>query len=123
MPFVDNLEQLPKSTLASAPTLYSSEQRPKLNVATARITLKLPASHSLKDKRRVVKSICQRTQNKFNASIAEVDTHDLWQTASLGIACVSGSGRHAAQMLDTIIDFIESDRPDAEIIDCEIETL
>ena len=94
-----------------------------MNVATARIALRLPASHSLKDKRRVVKSICQRTQNKFNVSIAEVGSHDLWQTASLGIACVSASGRHAAQMLDTVIAFIESDRPDAEIIDCEIETI
>ncbi len=94
-----------------------------MNVATARITLRLPACHSLKDKRRVVKSICQRAQNRFNVSIAEIDSHDLWQTASLGIACVSGSGRHAARMLDTVIAFIESDRPDAEIIDCEIETI
>ena len=94
-----------------------------MNVATARITLRLPASHSLKDKRRVVKSICQRTQNRFNVSIAEIDSHELWQTASLGIACVSTSARHAAQMLDTVIAFIESDRPDAEIIDCEIETI
>ena len=94
-----------------------------MNVATARITLRLPTSHSLKDKRRVVKSICQRTQNRFNVSIAEVEAQDLWQTASLGIACVSGSARHAARMLDNVIAFIESDRPDAELIDCEIETL
>ena len=94
-----------------------------MNVATARITFRLPASHSLKDKRRVVKSICQRTQNRFNVSIAEIDSHDLWQTASLGIACVSTSGRHAGRMLDTVIAFIESDRPDAELIDCEVETI
>ena len=56
-----------------------------MNVATARITLRLPASHSLKDKRRVVKSICQRTQNRFNVSIAEVEAQDLWQTTSLAL--------------------------------------
>ena len=86
-----------------------------MNVATARITFRLPASHSLKDKRRVVKSICQRTQNRFQC----LHRRNRFPTISgrphrLASPAYPTSGRHAARMLDTVIAFIESDRPDAE---------
>ncbi len=94
-----------------------------MNVAVAKITLRLPASHSLKDKRRAVGSVLQRARRRFDVSIAEVDGLDAWQTAIIGIACVSNSVRQAERTLDAAIAFIESDRPDAEMVDCETETL
>ena len=94
-----------------------------MNVGVAEITLRLPASHSLKEKRRVVRSVCQRVRNRFNVAIAEVDGQDTWQTAVFGITCVSNSALHAAQMLDTVFEFIEADRPDAEIVSIESETI
>jgi len=44
---------------------------------------------SWKGKRRVIKSIIARVHNEFNVSIAEVEDQDLWQSATLGVACVS----------------------------------
>ena len=94
-----------------------------MNVGIAKLTLRLPASSSLKDKRRVINSIRERVRNKFNVSIAEVDQNDTWQTAIIGITCVSNNVRHADQTLDNVLEFIEADRPDAEVIDCDMETL
>ena len=94
-----------------------------MNVGVAKITLRLSGSSSLKDKRRVVNSIRDRVRSKFNVAVAEVDRNDAWQTAVIGVTCVSNSARHADRTLDNVLSFIESDRPDAEVIDCEMETL
>ncbi len=92
-----------------------------MNIGAARITLRISHSHSLKDKRRVVNSLRQRVRSKFNVGIAEVELNDAWQTLTLGIVCVSNSAVHAAQMVDRVIEFIESERPDAEMVDCEVD--
>ncbi len=94
-----------------------------MNIGAARITLHISHSHSLKDKRRVVNSLRQRVRNKFNVGIAEVELNDAWQTLTLGIVCVSNSAIHAAQMVDRVIEFIESERPDAEMVDCEVDVI
>ena len=94
-----------------------------MNVGAARITLRIPHSRSLKDKRRVSASLRGRVQSKFNVAIAEVEMNDAWQTLTLGIVCVSNSAVHAARMLDRVVEFIESERPDAELIDREAEVI
>ncbi|MCE2457333.1 MAG: DUF503 domain-containing protein [Dehalococcoidia bacterium] len=94
-----------------------------MNVGVAKLTLRLSGSSSLKDKRRVINSIRERVRNKFNVAVAEVDQNESWQTAVIGITCVSNNVRHADQTLDNVLEFIEADRPDAEVVDCEMETL
>ena len=94
-----------------------------MNIGVARITLRIPHSHSLKDKRRVANSLRQRVGSKFNAAIAEVEMNDAWQTLTLGIVCVSNSAVHASQMIDRVVGFIESERPDAEVVDCEVDVI
>ena len=94
-----------------------------MNVGVAKITLRLAGSFSLKDKRRVVNSVRDRVRSKFNVAVAEVEQNDAWQVAVIGITCVSNNVRHADQTLDNVLEFIESDHPDAEVIDCEMETL
>lgn len=70
-----------------------------------------------------MKSITSQVSNRFNVSIAEVDDQDLWQVATLGVSCVSNDGRHANEVLSRVMDFIESIRSDAEVLDYEIEIL
>lgn len=62
----------------------------------------LPLSESLKDKRRVLRSVTMVVNKRFNVSIAEVDHQDLWQRASLGVTCVSGSMDHCHQVLEEV---------------------
>jgi uncharacterized protein YlxP (DUF503 family) len=92
-------------------------------IGTCLIALSIPAAGSLKDKRSVVKSIIARVRGEFNVSIAEVDDHDVWGQAVLGIACVSTSQSHAHSQLEKVVDFIEKRRPDAPLLTYEIEML
>ena len=94
-----------------------------MNIAAAKVTLRLADSRGLKDKRRVLRSVVKRAGDKFGVSIAEVGAQDSWRTAVLGVACVSNSARHAERTLDAAIRFIEEDKPGAEIVDCEKEIM
>ena len=90
-------------------------------VGVCTLELEIPASQSLKDKRRVVKSLTTRVRQAFNVSIAEVDSLDAWQQATLGIVCVSSDANYARGMLEKVIDSIERMRMDAVIADYSVE--
>ena len=72
------------------------------------IKIHIPWSHSLKEKRMVVKSICAKVHNKFNVSIAEIDDQDLHQIIVLGISYVTTDKAQADSIADRVINFIES---------------
>ena len=94
-----------------------------MNIGVCKIRLRLPENTSLKGKRQVLKSIITRVGSKFNVSVAEVDDHNLWQLATLGICCVSNNKRHANEILSKVVDFIVNSRFEVEILDYEIEIL
>jgi len=87
------------------------------------LTLHIPESQSLKAKRRVIKSITARVRNQFNVSIAEVDAHGVWQSAVLGMACVSKDASYAHGLLERVVQTISNSRFDADVADYEIEIL
>jgi len=93
-----------------------------MHVGVCRIELRLPENHSLKGKRQVIKSITTRIQNRFNVSVAEVDNQNLWQLATLGVACVSNHRRHADETLSNVLKFVVQNYPDVELLSSEIET-
>jgi uncharacterized protein YlxP (DUF503 family) len=92
-------------------------------IGVCTLVLDINSSHSLKDKRRVVKSILAKVRNQFNVSIAEVDANDAWQSAVLGIACVSNDASHAHGLLTKVVETIINTRFDAEVAEYEIEIL
>jgi len=64
------------------------------------VELHFPEAGSLKGKRKHVKSAKAQLQNRFGASVAEVDHHDLWQRATLTISCVAREQRELVRLLD-----------------------
>src|SRR5436305_118052 len=92
-------------------------------IGACEITLHLPDSHSLKDKRQIVKSIIARVRNQFDVAIAEVDENDRWQIAVLGVSCVSNSSQIAADVLERVQRFIEETRPDVLLSNIESEIM
>ncbi len=94
-----------------------------MNVGICKVTLRIPENHSLKGKRRVINSLCDRVRHRFNVSIAEVDDNDVWQIATLGISCVSNHSRHAGEVLNNVVAYIESIKEDVELLDYEQETI
>ena len=94
-----------------------------MTAGLCRIWLRLPESSSLKQKRRVIKSLTSRIHNKFNVAVSEVGDHDSWQLASIGLACVTTSQSHAHQILSKVVSFVERESADAELLDYKMETL
>lgn len=85
--------------------------------------LHLPGVASLKEKRSILKSLKARLHKEFNVAVSEVELHDAWQSAVLGMAVVSTTAVHAEQMLETILGWIEHNRPDLEVIDHQMEVI
>ncbi|MCK4707584.1 MAG: DUF503 domain-containing protein, partial [Gammaproteobacteria bacterium] len=70
------------------------------------IELLIPMAHSLKEKRKHIKSLKERLQNRFNASVAEVAALDDWQRSVLGVAMISNDRRYLEKQYSSIENFI-----------------
>jgi len=87
-------------------------------VGVARWELHLAGCQSLKDKRRIVKSLKDRLHQRCRVSAAETGAHDLWQRAELAAAVVAPDRRHAEEVL-TACDRLVQGEPLAHIIASE----
>ena len=68
--------------------------------------LHFPESGSLKGKRKFVRSAKAQLQNRFGASVAEVDHHELWQRARLTMSCVAREEREVVRLLDEAVRYL-----------------
>jgi len=91
-------------------------------VALGTVDLHLPDVDSLKGKRHVLKGLKERVRTRFEVAVAEVDHHDVWQRATLAVACVSHDSRHANEVVSKAMDFIEAN-VDGVVLDMAVEML
>lgn len=87
-----------------------------MTIGTLEIVLLIRESHSLKSRRRVVKSLIDRIKSRFNVSVADVGDQNLWQRAVIGVAVVANDGRFVNEVLSKVLTLVLSD-PRAEVID------
>lgn len=92
-------------------------------VGICMIELHLPGVASLKAKRSIVKGLTARLHREFNVSCAEIDRHDVWKSAVVGVAIMSTAGGHAQGVLESVVRWIELNRPDVMIVDHSIEII
>lgn len=93
-----------------------------MTIGLLQMDFMIPGARSLKDKRRVVKSLKDQLRNKYNCSVAEVEYLELWSRARIAICVVSGESRHANTQLNEIAKYAML-RADAELVDYTIEML
>ena len=72
------------------------------------VELHFPDAGSLKGKRKYVKSAKAQLQNRFGASVAEVDHHDLWQRATIGVSAVAAEGYHLKRVMHQVERHIDT---------------
>lgn len=89
-------------------------------VGIARYELRLPESASLKDKRAVLRRLVALLRQKFNVSVGEVDHHDLWQRATLGVSIVVDTQFHGRRVLAEVGRHVET-HPGIELLDSSTE--
>lgn len=87
-------------------------------VGVLKVEVFIGGATSLKDKRRVVKRVCDRVRARHNVAIAEVADCDLWQRSTLGVACVSNEMRLVENVLSRVLRDIEMEA-DLEVTSCE----
>lgn len=91
-----------------------------MHIGVCKIRLRIPDSHSLKAKRRVVKSLIAKLKNRFNIAVAEVEALDAHQVAILAAVSVSNDIVHLNKIISHVVTFVEANI-DAELVDYETE--
>ena len=81
-----------------------------IHVGVLKIDFHVSDSRSLKEKRMILRRIKDRVKNNFNVSVSEVDNHDKWQTASIGMATISNDKQHIDATLNKVKNFFEKER-------------
>ena len=93
-----------------------------MRVGIAQITLRLPQTSSLKDKRSLLKSLIAKIKQEFNVSVAEVDELDNKRMAVVGVAFVSNDGRLNQNVIHRIVEHIEHN-PEILVQECTSEVI
>lgn len=84
-------------------------------IATCVLKLQLYGVYSLKEKRQIVKSLLSRLSQKFNLAVAEVEHHDVWQTAGIALVTVGIDAKYLHGLLENCVGWIQHHRPDLVI--------
>ena len=93
-----------------------------MRVGILRADLHIVGAGSLKEKRRVLRSLKDRLFSRFNVSVAEVGSQDLWQRAEIGVALVALDAKTADATLQKVEAFIRQ-HPGAVPIDLHREII
>jgi uncharacterized protein len=89
-----------------------------VHVVALRFDLHIPMAQSLKAKRSVVRPVVDGLRHRFHVSVSEVDHHDRWQRAAIGVVLVAESHRHLEELTATVERFVYA-APDLEVVDVE----
>lgn len=93
-----------------------------MTIGVLTIELSICNSSSLKDKRMILKSLKDRIRKHFNISIAELDNHEKWRRATLGVVNVNTDSRTANSILSRVVELVKSTHS-VDLLDYNIELL
>ena len=77
-------------------------------VGTLKIDIYLHDNHSLKGKRKIVRSMVDKVKHRFNVAIAEIGSNDKWQKIELGVSAVGNDRRLIDASLNNVLTFLDS---------------
>lgn len=93
-----------------------------MQVGCCSIKFFLHGNRSLKEKRRIIRTIKDRLKNKFNVSVAEIGNQDVWQNLHLGIVAVGSDHKYLEGLLHQVVDAIDNMHL-AEMTDSQIRVM
>jgi uncharacterized protein YlxP (DUF503 family) len=88
-------------------------------MAALRLDLRIPACRSLKEKRRVIKTLTNGIRSTYQVAVAETGYHDQWQRTELGVAVVGSEGYHLRKVLHGVERFVER-WAEVDVIDSDV---
>ena len=93
-----------------------------MRIGALHVSFMIFDANSLKQKRKVMRSVKDRLMNTFNVSVAEVGSNDKWQIGELGIATVGNETRFVNSVMSKVEDFLET-FPSIRVIEADLEIL
>ncbi len=93
-----------------------------MHILLIQLNLHIPNAHSLKEKRRQIKSLKDRLTNRFNASVAEVDMLDNWQKSVIGVVMLSNDRSYLDKQY-SLIETVVLEYAELELISADREWL
>lgn len=93
-----------------------------MRAAALRVELHLPTPQSLKEKRAVLRPFIEGIRRLGSYSVAEVDHHDLWQRAAVGVAIAAPDGRSLSMQISKLRRYLET-QLEVEVLDVLISEL
>ncbi len=91
------------------------EKRPEMHVLAMEVVIRIPDAQSIKDRRRVVRSLVEAPRHRYSVASAEVDDASDHKRAVLGYAAVSGTPAIAESQMDSVEDLVWS-HPGVEVV-------
>lgn len=86
-----------------------------LHACALTVDVHIPASHSLKEKRAVVRHLVEGARSRFEVASAEIGYQDQWQRCEFGFAVVAGTHGHVVSVLESVERFVWSS-PEVEVV-------
>lgn len=93
-----------------------------MRVAALRVEIHIPTPQSLKQKRAILRPVIEGLRKLGSYSVAEVDHHDDWQRATIGVAVVSPDGRGLGMQISKLRRYLDS-RLEIEVLDVFVSEL
>ena len=90
-------------------------------VSMIQFIIDIPGVTSIKEKRRVVKSLKDRIERKYHVSISETDLQESLRFAQIGVAKVSNSKKFGESIMHKILSFVEENTP-GRLVDARVMT-
>jgi len=93
-----------------------------MRAAAVRVELHLPTPQSLKQKRAVLRPLIEGLRRIGSYSVAEVDHHDSWQRAAIGVAIAAPDGRSMAMQISKLHRYLD-DQLEVEVLEVLLSEL
>ena len=94
-----------------------------MTIFSYKIKLYIPASHSLKEKRGILKRLSKSIHHKFDISTAELNFQDAWQTSLIGMVWITSDLRFGQKVFEALKEFLNTEYPNLYIENEEIEVI
>ena len=90
-------------------------------IGACTLELYLPGVASLKEKRSRLKPLLNDIKRRYNIAAAEIDKHDIWQSADIAIVAVATDSNHIYSVLEKAVHWIEDHHFEVEVLDWSVE--
>ena len=85
------------------------------------VSVEIPGAGSLKDRRQVVRSLCEKLKRHFNISSADLGPDATWNRADIVVCCVGSSHQEIASRVEQLCSFVDHAEEDGGFLITDME--